>query len=451
MTLHVYVETLGCSKNTIDAEMMMGLLKHNQYSITDDIEKADIAIVNTCGFVVSAKEESIQRILTIAAHKKKQLKKLIVSGCLSERYHDELLEEIPEVDGFIGTGRFTEVVQVLEKVMKNSREISVGKLDASYPEELQRVRTTPKHMAYVKIAEGCDHRCTYCVIPSIRGPFRSRKPDAVLREIKSLAKEGVQEIILVAQDTTAYGMDLNKTVSLPLLLDQIEAIDEIRWVRLMYCYPERVTENLLDRMRNSTKICAYLDLPIQHSEDKILMRMNRKTTKAQLLSKIASIREAVPGIAIRTSIIVGFPGESDEDFHGLKEFVEEVKFDKLGVFSYSQEEDTPAALLPNQIDEDIKEKRLQELMQLQQEVSKRVLRRKIGCVCEVIIEECLLNEPQNHQYIGRTEQDAPEIDGVVYIHSNAELKVGSFVSVMITDAMEYDLIGVNTDETEFGK
>ncbi|SMP47804.1 30S ribosomal protein S12 methylthiotransferase RimO [Anoxynatronum buryatiense] len=450
-TNKIYLESLGCTKNLIDAEMMLGLLQDYGYNVTDRIEEATIAVINTCGFIESAKEESISRILAAARHKQTTLSKLIVTGCLSERYHQELLNEMPEIDGMVGTGRFEEIAQVVENVMKEQRELRIGQIDQPYQEKLRRVRTSANHLAYLKIAEGCNHHCTYCIIPKLRGPLRSRRIEAVIQEASDLAAEGVKELILIAQDTTSYGIDLYHQPSLTRLLEELERIKGIRWIRIMYCYPERIDMKLLDTIHKSQKICAYLDIPIQHSEDRILKRMNRQTTRKKLIHTISMIREKIPGIVLRTTLIVGFPGETEEEFVSLKSFVEEMAFDKLGVFTYSQEEDTPAATMQEQVDEDTKKRRQQEIMQLQQSVSRRIQRNKIGSRLSVFVEEKLDSSDSNYHYAGRTTGDAPEIDGLVYFDAPHELETGTFVPVVITDALEYDLMGVMIDEAEPGK
>jgi len=445
------MESLGCTKNLIDAEMMLGLLQDYGYSVTERVEEATIAVINTCGFIESAKEESIGRILAVARHKETTLSKLIVTGCLSERYHQELLNEMPEIDGMVGTGRFEEIAQVVESVLKEQRELRVGQVDSAYQENLRRVRTSSQHMAYIKIAEGCNHHCTYCIIPKLRGPLRSRRMEAVVQEAAALATEGVKELILIAQDTTSYGVDLYHEPSLAQLLVMLEGIEGIEWIRIMYCYPERINHSLLETMQKSRKICTYLDLPIQHSEDRILKLMNRHTTREKLTETITMIREKVPGVILRTTLIVGFPGETEADFIALKSFVEEMAFDKLGVFTYSQEEDTPAAGMKDQIDEETKKRRQQEIMELQQRISQRLQRNKIGSLVTVLVEEDLDSEIGAYQYAGRTMGDAPEIDGLVYFDAPHKLLAGTFVRVKITDALEYDLMGVMTDEAEPGQ
>ncbi len=444
----LYLESLGCTKNLIDAEMMLGLLKNYGYDITDDIGAATIAVINTCGFIESAKEESIERILAVAKYKQSTLKKLVVTGCLSERYHSDLMNEMPEIDGLIGTGRFEEIVDVVEGVMKEIKEMRIGQTDNPYHENLKRVRTSPEHMAYIKIAEGCDHHCTYCIIPTLRGPLRSREMSAIVHEVQQLALEGVKELILIAQDTTSYGLDLEGKLMLPTLLKSLEIIEGIEWIRIMYCYPERVTTELIEVMKHSKKICPYMDLPIQHCEDRILKQMNRHMTKEKLIKTIYSLRESIPHIQLRTTLIVGFPGETESEFIALKDFVTQMKFDKLGVFTYSQEENTPAAQLPDQLKEEVKLARQSELMALQQEISKELQRLRIGKQETVLVEEQLEEYDGLYHYSGRTAGDAPEIDGLVYFNASQSLEIGDFMTVCITDALEYDLLGVMVDEIE---
>lgn len=451
MNNKIYMESLGCTKNLIDAEMMLGLLKEYGFEIAEDISNATIAVINTCGFIESAKEESISHILAAARYKESTLKKLIVTGCLSERYHQELMNEMPEIDGLIGTGRFEEIADVVENVMKEIKELRIGQTDHLYHENVTRFRTSPGYMAYLKIAEGCDHHCTYCIIPTLRGPLRSREMSAIIKEAKQLAEEGVIELILIAQDTTSYGVDFGSEPLLPALLTELEKIEGIEWIRLMYCYPERVTTELVEVMKNSRKICAYMDLPIQHSEDRILKRMKRHTTKEKLLATIKMLRNTIPNIKLRTTLIVGFPGETHEEFEALNAFVQEVKFDKLGVFAYSQEENTPAAKLKDQIDEETKNDRQEKIMKTQQAISSQIQRAMIGNIETVLVEELLDDEEGVYQYAGRTSGDAPEIDGLVYIHSKNKLSVGQFVKVNITDALEYDLMGVIAGEDEPGQ
>lgn len=443
MGLSVYVEALGCAKNMIDAEMMMGILNQYQYRLTADREEADVIIVNTCGFIQSAKEESINKIIELGALKADRLKLLIVSGCLGERYHQELLQELPEVDAIVGTGNFDEIIDVIQKALAGERLAQVGNVDKYFDEGLPRYQITPQYTAYIKISDGCDNFCTYCIIPKLRGKYRSRSKEAILQEAKALAQKGVKEIILIAQDTTRYGIDLYGSYELPALLRELNAIEGIQWIRLLYAYPEMITEPLMEAMASLDKVCRYLDMPIQHSSDAVLKRMNRRTSQKDLRALIKNLREKMPDVVLRTSLIVGFPGETDEDFQILKDFVMEAQFDKLGVFEYSKEEDTPAAKLPNQVPKGIKKKRRDEIMVLQQQISLEKNQRRIGETLAVLIEEALEGEAD---YIGRTRGDAPEIDGVVYVQSKDPLKPGDIVAVKITGALEYDLMGEKVDE-----
>ncbi|SFH49263.1 SSU ribosomal protein S12P methylthiotransferase [Tindallia magadiensis] len=447
MTNKIYFESLGCSKNLIDAEVMMELLIQHNFSITDQIEEAKIAVINTCGFIESAKEESIQHILSAAKHKEGQLSKLIVTGCLAERYKNELIQEMPEIDALLGTGRYEEIVELVRDPVNSQKKIRAGNINHSYNEKIGRFRTTPKYMAYVKIAEGCDNHCTYCIIPQIRGNYRSRKISDIVKEVQQLVDSGVKEIVLIAQDTTAYGIDLYNDFKLPILLKKLDEIEGLQWIRILYCYPERITNALIDVIKKSNKICKYLDIPIQHSEDSILKRMNRSVSKHEIASLIHTLRHEVKDIVLRTTLIVGFPGENNSDFEQLKTFIHEMKFDKLGVFSYSQEEGTSAATMDNQIPDNIKEDRKNEIMKIQQNISAELLKMKVGSVIKVLIEEKLADENELLEYIGRSEYDAPEIDGSVYVTSNQKLEIGSIVDVKINGALEYDLMGEALNET----
>ncbi|RQD67183.1 MAG: 30S ribosomal protein S12 methylthiotransferase RimO [Tindallia sp. MSAO_Bac2] len=447
MSKKIYFESLGCSKNLVDAEIMMDLLHKNKYTITDDLEQAEIAVINTCGFIDSAKEESIQHILSTAKYKEKLLKKLIVTGCLAERYKDELINEMPEIDALLGTGRYEEIVDLVGESIYEQNRIRTGNIDQLYNEEMSRFRTTPDYMAYVKIADGCDNHCTYCVIPQLRGKYRSREIDAIVKEAESLADSGVKEIVLIAQDTTAYGIDIYNKFMLPELLYKLENIHGIQWIRLLYCYPERITDELIYAMKTCSKVCKYLDIPIQHSEDRILKRMNRAARKDKIIQLVSKLRNEMPGITIRTTLIVGFPGETEEEFNSLKEFVKTMKFDKLGVFDYSQEEGTPAATMAQQIDHNVKIQRKESVMLLQQQISAEIQNGYVGQVKQIIVEESLVESDDIIEYIGRTENDAPEIDGSVYFTSRLKLTIGDIVPVRITGALEYDLMGEAIDET----
>ncbi|MFZ5966529.1 MAG: 30S ribosomal protein S12 methylthiotransferase RimO [Bacillota bacterium] len=444
MSLNVYVESLGCSKNLVDAEMMMGLLTKFNYMLSSS-EEADIIIVNTCGFIDAAKQESIDTIIAFGTLKSTgRCKLLVVSGCLGERYAEELLDELPEVDAVIGTGNFPEIIQIIDEALQGKRVHRSGDINIQIPEDLPRIFSTPSHTAYLKIADGCDNCCTYCIIPKLRGEYRSRPLENIITEAQNMAEKGVKEIILIAQDTTRYGIDIYKQYKLHELLRALCKIDGIEWIRIMYCYPDEIDEELIQTIAEEEKICKYLDIPIQHCSNTVLKRMNRRTTKEHILNIIDLLRSHIPDISLRTSLIVGFPGETDEQFHELESFVKEVQFDKLGVFAYSQEENTPAAKLPAQITEDVKEKRRDGIMRIQQEVSKIKNMEKIGSIYDILVEEKV---EQANTYLGRSQYDAPEIDGLVYINTLNELNIGDIVKVRIVDALEYDLIGEMLDES----
>lgn len=432
----VYISTLGCSKNLVDSEMMMGSLLQEGYVHTNEVEEAEIAIVNTCGFIEAAKEESIQEILQIAQKKEyAKLEKLVVTGCLAQRYSEELSEEIPEIDLILGTTSFVDIVERLEN-LGNRRGMRIESIDKNIP-SLPRHRFTDNHTAYLKIAEGCDNLCTYCIIPKLRGKYRSRELSEIVEEAKMLAKQGVREIILIAQDTTKYGLDINGRKQLGSLLKELDKIEGIDWIRILYSYPEDIDEELVLTIKDSQKVLPYFDMPIQHASDKVLKKMNRKTTAAQIRRRVEMIRKHIAHAVIRTTIIVGFPQESDEDFDLLCDFVKEMKFDRLGVFEYSLEEGTPAAKMSGQIEDDLKSQRKAALMSIQQEISKQKNKEFVGTVMEVLVE----SEEEEGIYLGRTYRDMIEIDGLVYVHSQKKLAIGDLVSVEITDSMEYDLIG----------
>ena len=441
--LKIALESLGCSKNLVDAEIMMGILNEKGYRLTGDFDEADVIIVNTCGFIESAKQESIDTILDFADLKQTgNLKLLIVTGCLAQRYADELKEEIPEIDAIVGTGSYQNIDEIIGKLKEEHQIVSLNNIEFAYDETLPRYVSTPSHMAYLKIGEGCDNKCTYCIIPKLRGKYRSRKMEDIISEAKKLAEMGVKELIVIAQDTTKYGVDLYGEERLAELLEELAQIDGFKWIRVMYSYPESITEKLVNVISKYDNICNYFDMPIQHASNRILKLMNRKTTKEDILSKVKMIRNIIPDATLRTSIIVGFPGETDEDFEELVDFVKEVEFDKLGVFTYSREEDTPADRLPNHLEEEVKLERQERLMLVQQTISEQKNNQKIGNKYEVLVEEQI----EDNVYIGRTMYDAEEIDAIVYIKSARELQVGEFVDVVITDALEYDLMGVLEDE-----
>ncbi len=443
--------SLGCSKNLIDTEITIGHFKQNNYEIESDPEKADIIVINTCGFINSAKEEAINTILEMAEYKKQKCKYLIVMGCLVQRYYDELVKELPEVDLFIKIDEYDKLWQKVEKLIeddiaeksttKASKKISeIEPLPMPCSDEfLNRVLTTGKNYAYLKIGEGCSNKCTYCAIPYIRGPFVSRKMEDIVEEAKMLAKLGIKEIIIIAQDTTKYGVDIYGNPKLAELLEEISKIPEIKWIRFLYSYPEGVTDKLIQTVKNNEKICKYFDIPIQHISDNILKKMNRRTNKIEIENLLNKIRKEIPNVVLRTSLIVGFPGETQEDFEELSEFIKTARFDKLGAFMYSKEDGTPAARLPEQINGNTKKSRYNKIMKEQQKISSEIMKNKIGQEYEVLVEDISFD---GKFLIGRTKQDVPEIDGLVFIkNENQEDKINQFVKVIVDDVKDYDLIG----------
>ncbi|MBQ1793727.1 MAG: 30S ribosomal protein S12 methylthiotransferase RimO [Peptostreptococcaceae bacterium] len=436
--LKIALESLGCSKNLVDAEIMMGILNRKGYKLVGDFEEADIILVNTCGFIESAKQESIDTILDLAQLKETgNLKLLIVTGCLAQRYANELKEEIPEIDAIVGTGSYQQIDEIIANLEKENNIVSLNDIEFAYNEDLPRYVTTPDYMAYLKIGEGCDNHCTYCIIPKLRGKYRSRKIEDIVKEAKDLAAKGVKELVVIAQDTTKYGFDLYGEVKLPELLEELAQIEGIKWIRIMYSYPESITEELVKVMKKYDNICNYFDMPIQHASNRILKLMNRHTTKEDIRAKVEMIRSYLPDATLRTTIIVGFPGETDEDFKEVIEFAKEIKFDRLGAFAYSREEDTAADKLPNHLEEEVKLRRRDELMLVQQGISEELNSKKIGNEYEVLIEEQI----EDKVYIGRTQGDAEEIDSIVYVKSENQLEPGDFVKVKIDKALEYDLMG----------
>lgn len=440
MNEKVYLETLGCSKNQVDSEIMLGILNKYGFDLTHDSSNAEIIIINTCGFIESAKKESIDTIIELGELKKTgDCKVLIVTGCLTQRYSKELSEEIPEVDAFLGTTNFNEIADIVKNIIgTGERIVSTASIDKDVPYDLPRILTSPSYTAYLKIAEGCDNLCTYCIIPKLRGKYRSRPIEKIVDEAKNLAQNGVKELIVIAQDITRYGLDLYGNYQLVKLLKELAQIKELKWIRLQYAYPDIISDELIDVIADNEKICKYIDIPIQHCNNEILKMMNRRTTKEHIIDVIGKLRSKIPNISIRTSLISGFPGETDEQFSELYDFVKEIEFDRLGVFTYSREEDTAAAKLPNQISEDIKEARRDKIMLLQRDISFKKNMDKTGKIYDILIEEKVENE---NVYVGRTQFDAPEIDGVVYISSDSRINIGEFVRAKIIDALEYDLIG----------
>ena len=431
--------SLGCDKNLTDTEVMLGLLASRGYEMTDDECEADIIVINTCCFIHDAKEESIQNILEMAEYKKEgSLKALIVTGCLAQRYRQEILDEIPEVDAVLGTTAYDQILDAVDEALKGQNSVRMEDLQRLPKVEAKRQVTTGGHFAYMKIAEGCDKHCTYCIIPKIRGRFRSRPMEELIREAEELAEQGVKELILVAQETTLYGKDLYGEKSLPVLLRKLCKISGLRWIRVLYCYPEEITDELIRVMKEEPKICHYLDLPIQHANDDILKRMGRKTSKQELIDIVGKLRKEIPDICLRTTLITGFPGETQEQYEELYRFVSEMEFDRLGVFTYSPEEDTPAALMPDQIEESVKEERQAELMELQQEIAFEAAENMVGKEVLVMIEGKVADE---NVYVGRTYKDAPNIDGLIFVETGVELVSGDYAKVRVTGALEYDLIG----------
>lgn len=451
--------SLGCDKNLVDSEKMLGLLSESGYTIVEDEEEADAIVINTCCFIHDAKEESIETILEMASWKEKgRLQALVITGCLAQRYKDEIAAELPEVDAVIGTSGYTEIVPVLDKLLKVSGTEeaqtdgecplvycpSIDLLPPSLPDK--RMVTTGAYTAYLKIAEGCNKRCTYCVIPYIRGRYRSFPVEDLLKEAERLVAGGARELILIAQETTVYGVDLYGRKMLPELLRKLCRLEGLDWIRILYCYPEEITDELIQVMKEEKKVCHYLDIPIQHSEDAILKRMGRRTNRAELTALIEKLRKEIPDIILRTTLITGFPGETEEDFAQMAAFVEEMQFDRLGVFTYSPEEGTKAAVMEDQIDEEVKEARRDHIMELQQDISAAAASAMVGREMSVLIEGYLYEEDI---YVGRTYMDAPKVDGNVFVRSEEEMISGDIVPVRITGASEYDLMGDVIYEDEF--
>lgn len=441
--MNIYIETLGCPKNASDSDTAAGILEGAGHTIVSNPEEAEGIIVNTCGFIDDAKRESVSRIFDMAEYKKNG-GLLIVSGCLCQRYGEELYKEMPEVDIFLGVNDYPSLPGILKNHEKGGREKYFSAYEKGFPDTGRRKGRAPAYSATVKIAEGCSNVCAYCVIPSIRGPYRSRRMEDILAEARQLAEEGCREIILIAQDVTAYGLDLYEKLKLPELLRELCGIGGLRWIRLMYCYEDRITDELIEVMAREEKICHYIDIPIQHASDKILKSMNRRSTKASIIDTVSRLRKAIPDIHIRTTLIAGFPGEGKEEFGELLEFIDSQKFERLGVFGYSREEGTPAAKMKNQVREDTKNRRKDILMTRQLEISLASNTQKIGKVLEVLV-ECV---GEDGNYIGRTRYDAPEIDNSVLFTSNAGCAPGDIVPVRITDAFDYDLAGRTEEENE---
>lgn len=433
---NVHIVTLGCSKNDVDSSMMYSLLDKNKYQMVNEPSQADILIVNTCGFIDAAKEESIDTILESVEYKNEgRCKKVLLSGCLAQRYPEELIKEIPEIDGIIGTGNIDYINELLDRSLAGDLFIKTDNLNSAYIEGIRKEEVN--RTEYVKISEGCNNNCSYCIIPSLRGKNRSRKIEDIYSEVEYLVSKGAREIILIAQNTTDYGIDLYSKYSLANLINKISKIEDLKWIRVLYLYPDHFTDDLIEEFKNNDKLVNYVDMPLQHISDDVLKKMNRKTSKEHIIKTLKNLRKSVPDIVIRTTFIVGFPGESDDDFNQLVDFIEDIKFDKLGVFEYSKEEGTRAASLDEQIPDSIKEERKNEIMAIQSEISAEILSKNIEKRLEVLIEE----EVDEENYVGRTYMDSPEIDGVTYVHSAKNLEIGSFVQVDVVDSLDYDLVG----------
>lgn len=436
--------SLGCDKNLADSEEMLGLLTAGGHEITDDETQADAIVINTCCFIKDAKEESVETILEMAEYKKTgSCHALVVTGCMAQRYQKEIIQEVPEVDAVLGTTSYGDIVKALEEAAAGNHFEEFRDIDYLPDTGSKRVLTTGGHFGYLKIAEGCDKHCTYCIIPKLRGRFRSVPMERLVAQAEDMAEQGVKELILVAQETTVYGKDLYGKKSLHILLKKLCEIRGIRWIRILYCYPEEIYDELIETIRDEKKICHYLDIPIQHASDRILKRMGRRTSKQELIDIIGKLRKEIPDIVLRTTLITGFPGETEEDHEELKEFVDEMEFDRLGVFTYSPEENTPAAEMADQVPEEVKEERRNELMELQQEISYDRGQDRIGQELLVMIEGKVADESA---YIGRTYGDAPKVDGYIFVQTGELLMTGDFAKVRVTGALEYDLIGVLSDE-----
>ncbi len=437
--------SLGCDKNLVDTEKMLGILRAEGYTFTDDETEADIILVNTCCFIGDAKEESINTILELGQLKESgNCRALIVAGCLAQRYRTEIMEEMPEVDACVGTTAYDEIARVIRETLEGKKEMCFADVDRLCGTKASRIVTTGGHYAFLKIAEGCDKHCAYCVIPKVRGRYRSVPMEELVEEAGELAKAGVRELILVAQETTVYGVDLYGEKMLPKLLHELCGVGGIQWIRILYCYPEEITMELIQAVKTEPKVCHYLDIPIQHASDRILKRMERRTNQRQLKEIIGLLRREIPDIVLRTTLISGFPGETKEDHEILMDFVNEMEFERLGVFAYSQEEDTPAAGFEDQVEDEVKESRRQELMELQQDISLEGSKAMEGRVLEVLIEGKVADE---NVYVGRTYMDAPSVDGLVFVNTDETLMSGDFVKVQVTGALEYDLIGEIYDES----
>ena len=439
--------SLGCDKNLVDSEVMLGIINNEGYTITNNEAEADIIIVNTCGFILEATEEGIENVLSAGEYKKDgRCKALIVTGCMAQRYKDDIFNELPEVDAIVGTGDYQKIGEVIKETLAGNKVKMVTDINNLMNEELleNRILSSPSHFAYLKIAEGCDSHCTYCTIPSLRGKYRSRKLDSLVREAKKLCESGIKELVLVAQDTALYGKDLYGKQELPALLRVLAEIEDLEWIRLLYCYPENITAEIIAEIKRNPKVCHYIDMPVQSGDDTVLKRMGRKSSSGELADIIGKIRGEIPDMVLRTTFITGFPGETQEQFNNTVKFIENMRFDKLGVFTYSAEEGTPAAKMDNQIDDEIKEERKDYILEVQKGISANILSEKVGNIYKVMVEGKL---PEEDVYCARTYGDATEIDGMVFFESDEDIMAGEFRLVRITASSDYDLTGVLTDES----
>ena len=439
--------SLGCDKNLVDSEVMLGIINSEGYQITNDEAAADIIIVNTCGFILEATEEGIENVLSAGEYKKDgRCKALIVTGCMAQRYKDDIFNELPEVDAIVGTGDYQKIGEVIKETLAGNKVKMVTDINNLMNEELleNRILSSPSHFAYLKIAEGCDSHCTYCTIPSLRGKYRSRKLESLVREAAKLCESGIKELVLVAQDTALYGKDLYGNQELPKLLKALAEIPDLEWIRLLYCYPENITDEIIAEIKNNPKVCHYIDMPVQSGDDTVLKRMGRRSDSSELAGIIGKLRRAIPDMVLRTTFITGFPGETREQFNNTVKFIEEMRFDKLGVFTYSAEDGTPAAKMPDQIDDEVKEERKDYILEVQKGISASILAAKVGKIYKVMVEGKL---PEEEVYCARTYGDATEIDGMVFFESDEDIMAGEFRFVEITASSDYDLTGVLTDES----
>ncbi len=444
MNKKIGLVSLGCPKNLVDSELMLGILKNDGFEIINDQDQANVIIVNTCGFIESAKQESINTILEMASLKDKNCELLIVTGCLAQRYKQTIQDEIPEVDAVLGTGSYTEIASVIRDAYKGQKLSFYGELDGTVYMDGERIISTGRGYAYLKIAEGCDNRCTYCVIPSLRGPFRSRKKEVIIKEAEALAQSGIKELIVVAQDTTRYGTDIYGKRSLPELLKALGKIEGVERLRLLYCYPEEIDDELIDEIAQNEKVCKYLDIPIQHISDAVLKKMGRRGSSAEIKRLMEKLQHRIPGITLRTSLIVGFPGETEEDFDELADFIQKYRFDRLGIFMYSREEGTPASKMKQQVSATVKKARYKKLMELQNLISGELNSKRLGKTYKVLVEGVA---DDGIFYYGRSCAEAPDIDGLIYFTSSEPLENNEFVNVEILEAGEYDLTGEVKNES----